>query len=149
MGPVDYLVVAFPGNQFKGEIAPALADVVDKNIIRILDLVLVVKDEEGEVEAFELQDMPVVEELFEQITGERFELLNEEDALVVAESLPINTSAAILVYENVWADPMKEALERAGGQLVTAERIPADVIEAAFAALVIEGAEAEDADDQA
>jgi Family of unknown function (DUF6325) len=136
MGPVDYLVVAFPGNQFKGEIAPALADLVDKNTIRILDLVFVIKDEKGDVEAFELQDMPVLEAVFEELTGERFELLSEEDTVKVAETLPLNTSAAVLVYENLWAEPVKEAIERAGGQLVAAERIPAVVIEEAFAALV-------------
>ena len=136
MGPVDYLVVAFPGNQFKGEIAPALADLVDKNTIRILDLVFVIKDEKGDVQAFELQDMPVLEAVFEELTGERFELLSEDDTVKVAETLPLNTSAAVLVYENLWAEPVKEAIERAGGQLVAAERIPAVVIEQAFAALV-------------
>lgn len=141
MGPVDYLVLAFPGNQFKGEIAPALADLVDNDTIRILDLVFIIKDEQGEVEAFELQDMPLLSGLFEAVTGERFELLNEEDTVIVAESLPLNCSAAVLVYENVWAAPLKEALENAGGQLVAAERIPATVIEQAFAALVDQAAD--------
>jgi hypothetical protein len=138
MGPVEYLLVAFPGNKFKGEIGPALADLVSRGTIRILDLVFVVKDEDGNIEGFELQDLPEQAAAFEEMTGETLELLNQEDVDIAAESLPANSSAALLVFENVWAEQLAIAVRNADGQLLANERIPAEVVEGALAALADE-----------
>jgi Family of unknown function (DUF6325) len=115
IGPVDYMIVAFPGNQFKGEIAPALADLVEAGTIRIIDLAFVGKDADGEAVAFELTELDP----------------NEEDLISTAEELEPNTSAALLVWENVWARDVKQAIINAGGQLVAFERIPHEIVAAA------------------
>jgi hypothetical protein len=132
IGPVDYMIVAFPGNQFKGEIAPALADLVDAGTIRIIDLAFVGKDADGEAVAFELTELdPDVRQGLENMGVEVGGLLNEEDLISTAEELEPNTSAALLVWENVWARDVKQAIINAGGQLVAFERIPHEVVKAA------------------
>ncbi len=135
MGPVEYVLVAFPGNEFKGEIAPALADLVSSGTIRILDLAFVMKDADGTVEAFELQDLPEQFEAFEGMTGETLELLNDEDVAIAADSLEPNSSAALLVFENVWAECLALAMRNAEGVMLAHERIPVDIVQAAVAAL--------------
>jgi len=135
MGPVEYVLVAFPGNEFKGEIAPALADLVSSGTIRILDLAFVMKDADGTVEAFELQDLPEQFEAFEGMTGETLELLNDEDVAIAADSLEPNSSAALLVFENVWAERLALAMRNAEGVMLAHERIPVDIVQAAGAAL--------------
>jgi len=135
MGPVEYVLVAFPGNEFKGEIAPALADLVSSGTIRILDLAFVMKDADGTVEAFELQDLPEQFEAFEGMTGETLELLNDEDVAIAADSLEPNSSAALLVFENVWAERLALAMRNAEGVMLAHERIPVDIVQAAVAAL--------------
>ena len=132
IGPVDYMIVAFPGNQFKGEIAPALADLVDAGTIRIIDLAFVGKDADGEAVAFELTELdPDVRQGLENMGVEVGGLLNEDDLMSTAEELPPNTSAALLVWENVWARDVKQALINAGGELVAFERLPHEVVAAA------------------
>jgi hypothetical protein len=132
IGPVDYMIVAFPGNQFKGEIAPALADLVDAGTIRIIDLAFVGKDADGEAVAFELTELdPDVRRGFENMGVEVGGLLNEDDLMSTAEELPPNTSAALLVWENVWARDVKQAIINAGGELVAFERLPHEVVAAA------------------
>ena len=135
MGPVEYLVVEFPGNQFKGEIVPALVDLTTNGIIRIIDLIFIRKDEEGTVSWQELSDLPGGEAAaFDDLDGEVIDLLNEEDIVKTAEALNPNSSAALLVYEHVWATRMRDAVVNAGGRLVDNGRIPADVVDAAMAA---------------
>lgn len=132
IGPVDYMIVAFPGNQFKGEIAPALADLVDAGTIRIIDLAFVGKSEDGEVGAFELTDIdPDVRAGLEKLGVEVSGLLNEEDLMAAAEELEPNCSAALLVWENVWAREVKQAMLDAGGELYDFGRIPHEVVQAA------------------
>jgi Family of unknown function (DUF6325) len=132
IGPVDYLIVAFPGNQFKGEIAPALADLVDEGTIRIIDIAFVGKDEDGNALAFELTELdPDVQESLDSLGIEVGGLFNEDDLMDTAESLEPNMSAALLVWENVWARDVASAMRNAGGQLVAFERIPHDVVQAA------------------
>lgn len=132
IGPVDYMIVAFPGNQFKGEIAPALADLVDAGTIRIIDLAFVGKDADGEAVAFELTELdPDVRQGLENMGVEVGGLLNEEDLISTAEALEPNTSAALLVWENVWARDVKQAIINAGGELVAFERLPHEVVAAA------------------
>ena len=132
IGPVDYMIVAFPGNEFRGEIAPALAKLVDSGTIRIIDLAFVGKDEAGDVGAFELTDLDEdvragLENLGVEVTG----LFNEEDLMAAGEELEPNSSAALLVWENVWAKETAQAIRDAGGEIFDFARLPHDVVQAA------------------
>jgi hypothetical protein len=132
IGPVEYLVVAFPGNQFRGEIAPALADLVEAGTIRIIDIAFASKDENGDVAAFELSDLePAVREGLENLGATSGGLFNEEDLMAAAEELDPDSSAALLVWENVWAKPVAAAIRDAGGELYGYDRIPHEVVVAA------------------
>ena len=132
LAPVDYMIVAFPGNEFKGEIAPALADLVEKGTIRIIDLAFVAKDADGNVGAFELTDIdPEVRKGFENMGVEVNGLFNEEDLQAAGEELDPNSSAALLVWENLWAKDVAEAMRNAGGVLLDFERLPHEVVQAA------------------
>jgi hypothetical protein len=125
LGPVDYIVVEFPGNKFNGEIAPALGDLVDRNIVKVLDLVFVVKDADGSVEGFELSDLdPGLAGEIEKLEIDIAHILSEDDVVKVAEALEPDSSAAVLVWENAWAAPFASAVRRSGGQLVASGRIP-------------------------
>jgi len=136
MGPVEYLVVEFPGNKFNGEIVPALIELVENETIRIIDLLFVKKDEEGNVSSFELSALSNDESAaFDDLDGEVSDLLSEEDILNEAELLMPGSSGAILVFENVWAERFATAVRNADGRVVDNARIPASVIEAALAAL--------------
>jgi Family of unknown function (DUF6325) len=134
IGPVDYMIVAFPGNQFKGEIIPALKELTDSNTIRIIDLAFVIKDADGNAEALEVSDIDSeFGSAMSSILGnERGGLLNADDLAGAAEELEPNSSAALLVWENVWATKFKDALVNAGGELWDFERVPADVVQAAI-----------------
>jgi len=132
IGPVEYLIVAFPGNEFRGEIAPALGDLVEAGTIRIIDLAFVGKDAEGNVAAFELTDIdPEVREGFEKAGVEVNGLFNEDDLAAAGEELEPNSSAALLVWENVWARNVAQAMRDAGGDVLDFERIPHEVVQAA------------------
>jgi Family of unknown function (DUF6325) len=132
IGPVDYLIVAFPGNEFRGEIAPALGDLVEAGTIRIIDLAFVGKDAEGNVAAFELTDIdPEVREGFEKAGVEVNGLFNEDDLAAAGEELEPDSSAALLVWENVWAKNVAQAMRDAGGVVLDFERIPHEVVQAA------------------
>jgi hypothetical protein len=132
IGPVDYLIVAFPGNRFRGEIAPALAELVDAGTIRIIDLAFVGKGKDGNAVAMEVTELdPDVQEALETIGIQVGGLLNEEDLQSAADSLEPGSSAAVLVWENVWAREVAQAMRDAGGQLIAFERLPHDVVQAA------------------
>ena len=128
IGPVEYVIIGFPGNQFKGEILPALADLVEGNTVRILDLVFVIKDEEGNVTSAEYEDLPGMADL----DGEADGLFSEEDLLMAAEVLEPNSSGLLIVWEDTWATPLAEAIRNAGGVIVAGERIPHEIVEAAY-----------------
>jgi hypothetical protein len=135
MGPVDYLLVEFPGNDFKGEIVPALAELTHNGTIRIIDLLFIRKDEEGAITWQELTDLPGANAAaFEDLDGEVNDLLNEDDIVREAELLQPHSSAAVLVYENVWATRLRDAVVNAGGRLVDHARVPAAVVEEALRA---------------
>ena len=136
MRPVEYLVIEFPGNQFKGEIVPALAELTENGTIRILDLLFIKKDEEGNVLSFELSALAPEEAApFEDLDGDISDLLNDEDILMAADMLDPNSSAALLVFENVWATRLRDAIMNANGRLVDNGRIPAAIVEAAMLAM--------------
>ena len=133
LGPVDWIVVEFPGSRFKGEIAPALADLVERDLIRVLDLLVLKKDEDGAIEVFEMPDLDDSElgELRAHETGLAM-LLSESDVVAVAEAIEPGSAAAVLVWENKWAAPFGTAVRHAGGQLVASGRIPVQAIIAAI-----------------
>jgi len=141
IGPVDYAVIAFPGNQFTGEIAPALGDLVDAGTIRLIDAAFVSKDENGEVTAVELTELaPDVKEALDALHIEVQGLFSDDDLLAVGRELDPDSSAAVLVWENTWARTVAQAIRNAGGLLVAYERVPHDVVQAAREA-VLEAAE--------
>jgi Family of unknown function (DUF6325) len=132
IGPVDYAIVAFPGNRFRGEIAPALAELVEGGTIRIIDVAFVGKDADGEAISFELTELdPDVQAGLERLGVEVGGLFNEDDLNAAAEELEPNTSAALLVWENVWARKVAQAMRDAGGVLLAFERLPHEVVQAA------------------
>jgi hypothetical protein len=132
IGPVDYAVIAFPGNKFRGEIAPAIADLVDAGTIRVIDVAFVGKNADGDAVAMELMELdPDVQEGLDRAGVVVGGLFNEDDLMDIAADLPPETSAAVLVWENVWARKVTQTMRDAGGQLVTFERIPHDVVQAA------------------
>lgn len=132
IGPVDYAIIAFPGNQFRGEIAPALADLVDAGTIRIIDATFVAKDEDGNIGAFELTELaPDVQEALAVLDIDVGGLFNEEDIMAAGEELEPNSSACLLVWENVWARNVAQAMRNAGGVLLDFDRLPHDVVQAA------------------
>ena len=135
LGPVDWIVVEFPGSKFNGEIAPALRDLVDRGLIRVLDLLILKKDEDGSLEAFELSDLDASEigEL-RSYESELAMLLSEDDVTAVAAAIEPGSSAAVLVWENTWAAPFASAVRHSGGQLVASGRIPIQAMLAAIEA---------------
>jgi hypothetical protein len=132
IGPVDYMIVAFPGNRFRGEIGPALAELVEAGTIRIIDIAFVGKNDDGEIVAFELTELdPDVQASLDRANIEVGGLFNEDDLNDAAEALDPGNSAALLVWENVWAAKAAQAMRDAGGELVAFERLPHDVVQAA------------------
>jgi hypothetical protein len=132
IGPVEYMIVAFPGNRFKGEIVPALQDLVDSETVRIIDLAFVTKDESGEVAGFELSDLDEeVRTALENAGAESGGLFNDDDLLAAAEELEPNSSAALLVWEDLWAARLTDSIRNAGGELFDLGRIPHEVVMAA------------------
>lgn len=134
MGPVDYMVVEFPGNRMTGEGFPLLVDLVDRGIIRILDLLFVRKDSDGSVAAVELTDLGDGVDLtvFE---GASSGLLGQDDIDEAGAALEPGNSAGILVYENLWAAPFARAVRRSGAQLVAGGRIPVQALLASLDAV--------------
>ncbi len=137
LGPVDYLIVAFPGNEFRGEIGPALADLVEAGTIRIIDLAFVGKSATGEIVAFELTDLdPEVRAGLEKLGVEVNGLFNEDDLMSAGEELEPDSSAALLVWENVWARDVAQKMRDAGGVLLDFDRLPHEVVQAAREAVL-------------
>ena len=133
VGPVEYMIVAFPGNRFKGEIVPALAELVEAGTIRIIDLAFVLKDADGAVVTAEMGDLDSdVFKAFDALSPESLGLLNEEDLAAAGEELEPNSSAALLVWEDVWATKLRDAIVNAGGELLDLERLPKEVVDAAI-----------------
>jgi uncharacterized membrane protein len=136
IGPVEYVVIGFPGNRFKGEIVPAIAELVDNDIVHIIDVAFVKKDADGTVTAFEYDDLDDVLEFgFADVDGEAGGVLNDEDLRLAAETLAPNSSAALIVWEHRWAARVARAIRDAGGRIVAGERIPHEIVEGALADL--------------
>jgi hypothetical protein len=146
LGPVDWIVVEFPGSRFNGQIAPALRDLVERDLIRVLDLVVLKKDSDGSLEAFELSDLDEGEigEL-QSYEAQLAMLLSEDDVNAIAAAIEPGSSAAVLVWENTWAAPFASAVRHSGGQLVASGRIPTQAL---LAAIEADEQEEESADEE-
>jgi len=135
MGPIDYVVLEWPGEQPVGDAVPLLLDLVDRGIIRILDIAFMAKDEDGTVAAIDLAGLNGGKDGFAVFDGASSGLIGEEDIEAAAEALAPGTSAALLVWENRWAAPVAVAVRRSGGQLVASGRIPIQAILASLDAV--------------
>jgi hypothetical protein len=132
IGPIDYLLVEWPGRQPNGEVAPHLVDLVDRGLIRILDLLFIAKDEEGNVAALNIADVGGEVAELSIFEGASSGLLGDDDVEQAGGVLEPGTSAALLVFENSWAAPFVGAVRRSGGELVASGRIPAEDVLAAL-----------------
>ena len=135
LGPVDYLVVEFPAgsSNFTGEMAAELASLVQAGTIRVLDLLVLHKDDDGSVEAYEIDDLEALDEL-RVVETQVAEILAAEDVAHLAEAMDNGSAAGVLVWENCWAAPFASAARRSGGQLVASGRIPIQAIVASLEA---------------
>jgi hypothetical protein len=130
VGPVDVYIIGFPGNKFSGKIVPAIRELTDNGTIRVLDLLFVMKDEEGVVTTIEAADIDEDGAAFLSLDITDAGALGAEDAEEVADDLPDNSSALLIAYENLWVAKVVEALRDADAVLIDSIRIPADVVEA-------------------
>lgn len=143
IGPVEFLLLGFDGNKFNGNIAPAISDLVDKGLIRLLDLAVVMKHATGDASILEMQELPDdVAEALRALTGDVRGLMSEADLMDVADGLEPSTTVAALLVEHIWATRFSDAVRAAGGELLVSERIPGDLVDQARETLTaIAGAE--------
>ena len=135
VGPVDLYIIGFPGNKFSGKIAPAIKELVDNGTIRILDLLFVMKDEEGAVLTLAIEDLDQEGAAFADLEVTEPGSLNDEDADEVSDDLPSNSAALLIAFENLWAKKVVSALADADAVLIDSIRIPAEVVDQARAEL--------------
>lgn len=134
LGPVEYVVLAFPGNKFRGEIAPALQEVVDKGFIRIIDLIFATKAADGSVTVREFADSdPDIVRVLSPVVGDISGMLTQEDMKALADLIDPNSSGAVLLFEHVWARNLREAIANADGILLDGGIVPRDIAEEAAA----------------
>ncbi len=137
LGPVEFVIIGFEGNRFTGDIAPALADLIARDLVRILDLAVISKDADGMVTILEMQELgPEVAAAFVRLEGEVRGLLSENDLDEMAEDLAPGSTAAAILVEHVWSQRFAQAVRGAGGSLLLSERIPPEVIAEARAGLL-------------
>ena len=128
VGPVDVYIIGFPGNKFSGKIAPAIKELVDEGIIRVLDLLFVMKDDDGVVTTLAIEDLDQEGAAYAELAVSEPGSLNEEDADEVSEDLPPNSAALLIAFENLWATKVVAALADADAVLIDSIRIPAEVV---------------------
>ena len=134
LGPIELLIVKFPGNQFRGELAPALADLIEAGTIRVVDLVFIQKSSDGSIDAIELAELEEdVASKFSSLVEIADGMLTDEDIIELGGMLENNSSAALMIFENTWATRFADALRRANAELLFDERIPRSVVEAVLA----------------
>jgi hypothetical protein len=138
LGPVEYIIIEFPGNKFHGDIVPAIAKLIDNGTVRIIDLVFIMKDADGNVATFEYDQLDELAP-FASLQGEVGDLVNQEDIEYAAGALAPNTSAALLVWEDTWATELALAIRGAGGVVREGARIPPELIDAALSELAESG----------
>lgn len=134
LGPIEMLMIRFPGSQFTGDLIPAMSELVESGTVHIVDLLFMTKDEQGTVRVFELTDLaPDLLGRFEPLANDITPLLNEDDAHELAASLENGSSAGIMMFENTWATRFAQAVRDAKGEVLLNERIPHIVIEEVLA----------------
>ena len=134
VGPVDVVIIGFPGNKFTGQIAPALMELVDSGTVRVIDLLFVMKDEAGVVTTIAAEDLePGVGAGYLSIDVVQPGALGDEDAEEVGDDLPLNSSALLVAFENAWAERFVDAVRAADGFVIDQIRIPADVVDSVLA----------------
>ena len=143
LGPVDYAIIEFPADtaNFTGEMAEALLGLVDSGIIRVIDILILVKDDDGGVEAMELSDVDDLGPL-QALEAELAELLAADDVIHLAAAMDPGSTAGVIIFENLWAAPFASAVRHSGGRLIADGRIPIQAIIAS-----IEADDASEADD--
>jgi hypothetical protein len=130
LGPIELLVVKFPGNRFTGEVAPALKDLVEGGLIRVIDILFVHKSPDGEVTVLEINDLDDDDfSRFDPVVADITGMLTQDDARQLAAGLENDSSGAVMLFENTWATRFRDALLNANGELVLNERIPKVVID--------------------
>ncbi len=132
LDPVEYVIIEFPGNRFTGEIAPAIAALVDRGLVHIIDLVFVRKDADGSVTYFEYDDLDELSG-FAEIDGEADGLLSDTDIAEMAVDLAPDSSALFVVWEDTWAGDLGRAVRKVGGELIAGGRIPYQIVDEALA----------------
>ncbi len=137
LGPIELIFIRFPGSQFNGQVLPALEDVVDRDIVSIIDCLLVTKTPDGEIELLEIEDVGGNEDVqaLREFVSETNGLISDEDVEEFAWSLEPGDSAAALVFEHTWAKPFRDAIVSSGGELVGSLRIPGRVADEVLAAI--------------
>ncbi len=130
LGPVDVYIIGFPGNNFRGEIVPAILEQVEKGVIRVVDILFVAKDLEGNIAVLTIEDLGPEGAAFAEVDVIQAGALNEEDADEVAEDIPAGSSALLIAYENTWMQDLVLAFARADAVVIDQIRIPADVVNA-------------------
>ncbi len=134
-GPIELLMIRFPGDQISGDLVPAMTELVNDGLIHIVDILFIRKDAAGSVTVFELGDLtPDVADQYAPLLTDVTELLNQEDAYELADSLENGSSAGIMLFENVWATRFAQAVRASSGEVLLNERIPNSVIEEVIAA---------------
>ena len=132
-GPIDFLALEFKTDQLKGEIIPELFELVKNKVVRVIDLVMIQKFEDGHYEALEMQQLaPDLLALFDPLEVETSGIIQVEDIANVGEAMEKGTNAAVLLFENLWAVRFKDAVLRANGRLLAQDRIPHEVVEEAM-----------------
>ena len=135
LGPVELLVVQFPGNEVKGDVVPAIKDLVDKGTIRIIDILFIKKDQDGNVTMREINDLDDASfAAFNPIVAEIDGLVSSDDVQQLAATLNNDSSAGVMLFEDTWATRLHDAIVDAQGKVVLIDRIPQAVIEQALAA---------------
>ncbi len=129
LGPIDFLVVEFPGNRFDGRIVPALVDLIARGLVRVLDLAFVARDASGALTMAEIVDLDAADlGPLQGLGGFLTDLVSEEDLLAAGAELAPESSAAVIIWENTWAAPFATAVRASGGEVVASGRLPADEV---------------------
>ena len=128
-GPIDFIAIEFKTDQLTGESLPALLELVEKKIVRIIDLVIILKDQDGETQVLEIEELaPDILAIFDPLEMEISGIIQVEDIKLIAEAMEDNTTAALLLIENLWAIEFGEAVVRSSGRMVMYDRIPFEVV---------------------
>ena len=128
-GPIDFIALEFKTDQLTGESLPALLELVQKQIVRVIDLVIILKDQDGETQVLEIEELaPDIMAVFDPLDIEISGIIQVEDIEVIAEAMEANTTAALLLIENLWAIKFGEAVSHSSGRMVMYDRIPFEVV---------------------